>query len=133
MDPEVEPVEKMLDAAAARSSIEPGRWQGRLVISYAVWLCAYSEKDAPTWLIYATDDGGVGWERVPEGPGSPDISDIVEAAHLTGGHFSPEDVLAWVRGEQSRPWRGAWPGDFPEDGYIYEEIQRRILGRPCKG
>lgn len=134
MDPDVEPVEKMLDAAAARSRIEPVRRQGRLVVSHAVWLCACSaEGDAPTWLIHATDDGGVGWERIPEGPGSPDISDVVDAEHLTGGHFDPVGVLAWVRGEQDRPWGGAWPGDFPEDGFIYEEIQRRILGRSPKG
>lgn len=98
-----------------------------------MWLCAYSEQDAPTWLIHATDDGGVGWARVPEGPGRPDVPDIVDAEHLTGGHFDPVEVLAWVRGEQDRPWGGTWPGDFPEDGYIYEEIQRRILGRSPRG
>lgn len=123
-DPAVAQVEQLLVEVA--SSSEPIRRDGRVVTTHAVWLCACeSFDDAPTWLVYATADGGVGWERVAEGLGF-DIPDVVQAEHLTGCHPSPDGVLAWLRGEQDRPWRGPWVGDFPEDDEIYEEISSRI-------
>jgi hypothetical protein len=53
-----------------------------------------------------------------------DVSDVVEAEHLTGGHPAPEGVLEWLRGDWPYPWRGR--GDYPEHSYIYEELWRRF-------
>lgn len=125
MDPSVAPVEELLEQMASRSSAEPTRRDGRLIVSHAVWLCACETfDDAPTWLIYATDDGGIGWERVPEGP-DIDVEDVVDAEHLTGCHPDPEAVLLWLRGERPRPWRRGG-GDYPEDDDVYDEITRRF-------
>lgn len=122
-DPSVAPVEEILEAAASRSSEEVPRRDGRLVVTYAVWLCACeTQDDSPTWLMYAVLDDGVGWRRIEDH--RLDIPDVVEADHLTGGHPAPGGVLEWVRGDQPDPWRGR--GEFPEDDFIYEELLRRI-------
>src|SRR6478609_4890994 len=90
-DPSVVPVEETLEAAASRSVEEAPRRDGRLVATHAVWLCACETMDeSPIWLIYALGEDGIGWQRFPVGM---DVSDVVEAEHLTGGHPSPESVL----------------------------------------
>ncbi len=58
-------------------------------------------------------------------PGGRGTRDIVDAEHATGGHPAPEDVLEWLRGVWPDPWRGH--GDFPQDAFIYEELQQRII------
>jgi hypothetical protein len=99
------------------------RRDGRLVVTHAVWLCACETlADSPLRLIYALGDDGVGWQRINDY--RLDVSDVVEADHLTGGHPAPVGVLEWVRGGRPDPWRGR--GEFPEDTFIYEELLRRI-------
>ena len=122
-DPSVAQVEEILEAAASHSEGEERRRNGRLVVTHAVWLCACETlDDSPLWLVYARGDDGVGWQRINRH--RLDVSDVVEADHLTGGHPSPEGVLEWVRGDQPDPWRGR--GEFPEDAFIYEELLQRI-------
>lgn len=122
-DPSVAPVEEILEAAASRSQGEVSRRDGRLLVTHAVWLCACETLDeSPLWLIYAVGDDGVGWQRITED--RLDVSDVVDADHLTGGHPAPDAVLKWLRGDRTDPWSGR--GDFPEDAFIYEEILRRI-------
>lgn len=119
-------VEELLDAAAAHSTADVTRHDGRIQTTHAVWLCACETfDDSPTWLVYAVGDDGIGWERVPEGP-DVDVPDVVEAEHLTGCHPSPDGVLAWLRGEQDRPRPGRWVGDFPEHDDVYDEVSSRI-------
>ena len=89
---------------------------------HAIWLCACETMDeSPLWLTYTVGEDGIGWQRIPAGM---DVSEVVEAEHLTGGHPAPEGVLEWLRGDWPDPWRGR--GDFPEDAFIYEELRRRI-------
>ncbi|WP_459985504.1 hypothetical protein [Nocardioides sp. AN3] len=92
-------------------------------MTHAVWLCACeTQYESPVWLIYAAGEDGIGWQRVARWTGD---SDIVDAEHATGGHPAPEDVLEWLRGVWPDPWRGH--GDFPQDAFIYEELQQRII------
>lgn len=122
-DPSVAPVEELLEAAASRSEGEASRREGRLVVTHAVWLCACETlDDAPLWLIYALGDDGVGWQRINSY--QQEVSDVVEADHLTGDHAAPEGVLEWLRGDRPYPRRG--PRFFPEHDYIYDELLRRI-------
>ncbi len=124
MDPSVGPVEELLDAAASRTTGEVERRAGRVVVSHAVWLCPCdTDDDAPTWLVYARGDDGIGWQRVEDGV---DLDDVVEAQHLTGCHLDLGAVLLWLRGEWPRPW-GQGPGDDPERVDVFDELQRRIL------
>ena len=121
-DPNVVPVEEILEAAATRSVGEPPRRDGRLVVTHAVWLCACETTDESTIrLIYAVGEDGIGWQRIPVGM---DVSDVVEAEHLTGGHPAPESVLAWLRRDWLDPWRGR--GIFPQDSFVYPEVRRRV-------
>lgn len=116
------PVEQILEATASRSVEQPPRRDGRIVVSHALWLCACETMDeSPVWLVYAVGEDGIGWQRIPP---EMEVSDVVEAEHLTGCHPAPERVLAWLRGESPHPWWGR--ADFPEHTYIYEEIRRRI-------
>ncbi|MGZ6583157.1 MAG: hypothetical protein ACXVHX_02260 [Solirubrobacteraceae bacterium] len=117
-------MEEILETNASRIGASPRR-DGRLVVSHAVWLCACRTiQDSPIWLIYAVGDDGIGWQRIPDGM---HVRDVVEAQHLAGGHPPPESVLQWLRSDSPDRWRG--PRDFPEDGYIYEEIRRRVVAR----
>jgi hypothetical protein len=123
-DPSVAPVEEILDAATAQADGEVPHRDGRLVVSHAVWLCACETSEhSPLWLIYAVGDDGVGWQRI-DGY-RQEVSDIVEADHLTGDHPAPEGVLAWLRGDQPYPRRGRRSA-FPEHDFIYDELLRRI-------
>lgn len=127
MDPSVGPIEELLDAAASRSSGEVERRTGRVVVSHAVWLCPCdTDDDAPTWLVYARGDDGIGWQRVEDGV---DMRDVVEAQHLTGCHLDPDAVLLWLRGEWPRPW-GRGVGDDPEEADVCDEPQHKILSSP---
>ena len=122
-DPSVAPVEEILEAAASRSVGEVPRRDGRLVVTHAVWLCACETlDDSPLWIIYAVGDDGVGWQRINRP--QQEVSDVVEADHLTGEHPAPGGVLAWLRGDRPYPWRG--PSGFPEHDFIYDELLRRI-------
>ncbi|ALX05553.1 hypothetical protein AERYTH_13020 [Aeromicrobium erythreum] len=124
MDPSVGPVEELLDAAASRSTHETDRRAGRLVVSHAVWLCPCDAVDeAPTWLVYARGDDGIGWQRIDDGV---DLGDVVEAQYLSGCHLDPDAVLLWLRGEWPRPW-GRGVGDDPKGADVFDELQRRIL------
>lgn len=120
--PDVAPVERILEAAASRSVGDVERRDGRLVVTHAVWLCACETLgESPTWLIYAVGEVGIGWQRVATGT---DVSDAVDAEHLTGGHLDPESVRMWLSSAWQDPWQGR--GEFPEDSFIYEELRRRI-------
>ena len=93
------------------------------MVTHAVWLCACETlHDSLIWLVYAVGSNGIGWQRIPDGT---DVSDIVDAEHLTGDHPAPEGVLEWLRGEWPDARRGHGP--FPEDTFIYEELQRRVM------
>jgi hypothetical protein len=121
-DPSVAPVEEILEAAASRSGRQAERRDGRLVVTHAIWLCACETLyESPLWLIYAVGENGIGWQRIPHGT---DLSDVLEAEHLTGDHPDPAGVLDWLRGEQADPRGGR--GQFPQHSYIYEELRRRI-------
>ena len=123
-DPSVAPVEEILEAAASRSVGEVARREGRLVVTHAVWLCACETlEDSPLWLIYAVGADGVGWQRI-DGY-QQEVSDVVEADHLTGDHPAPEGVLEWLRGDQPYPRRGR-SSAFPGHDFIYDELLRRI-------
>ena len=74
------------------------------MVSHAIWLCACETMDeSPAWLVYTVGEDGIGWQRIPAGM---DVSEVVEAEHLTGCHPAPEGVLAWLRREWPDPWRG---------------------------
>lgn len=122
-DPSVALVEAILQAAASGSHQAVPHREGRLVVTHAVWLCACeTPEDSPLWLIYAVGDDDVGWQRINEH--RLHIADVVQAEHLTGGHPAPDEVLAWLRGNQHGPGGGL--RDFPEDAFIYDELLRRI-------
>ncbi|XBB69004.1 hypothetical protein ABFU82_06740 [Nocardioides sp. WV_118_6] len=95
-DPDVAPVEAILSRAAARSPAPELPTDGhRLPVEHALWICAcVTTDDAPTWLVYVTADGGLGWSRVPDGD---EPLDLVEARWETGGHCAPAQVLDWLR------------------------------------
>jgi len=123
-DPSVALVEQILETTASRSIGEPTRRDGRLVVTHAISLCACTtEYESPVWLLYAVGEGGIGWERIPDGTHE---SDVVEAEHITGCHPAPGGVLAWLRNESD--WPDSLGGlDFPEDAFIYQELRRRIF------
>ncbi|KAA1425005.1 hypothetical protein FE697_003680 [Mumia zhuanghuii] len=121
-DPSVALVERILDAAAAPSVGAQALRDERLVATYAIWLCACETlDDSPVWLLYAIGQDSIGWCRL----GEREISEVVDAAHVTGCHPEPAGVLKWLRGEWPYPWRG--PADFPEHSFIYNELRRRII------
>lgn len=91
-------VERILSKAADRAPVEMPVQGRRAIVDRAVWFCACvtdSDADAPTWLIYDTADGGLGWCRVG---GDGDISDFVEAKELFGDHVHPARVEEWLKG-----------------------------------
>lgn len=117
-DPAVAPIERILASAAARSP-RPVPIRGRKVVAdRAVWLCAcVSFEDAPTWLIYDTNDGAFGWCRIPDGEAE---SDLIAAPILRGDHVDPADVLAWL---DDRP---PDHGSFKRDALLFTALGRRI-------
>lgn len=102
LDPDVGPIEELLEAAAARHSA--GAWQGRAL--HALNICACCTLDeSPDWMIYSTKSG-VGWRRLPI---KLPEREVVHAPLEAGGHAAPAQVLAWLRAEASDPWgRHKW-------------------------
>lgn len=123
-DPAVAAVEEILDAATASGRHRQApQCEGRLEVQHAVWLCACETMDdSPVWLIYDTADGGIGWQRLPDGS---EPAAVVHAEHLSGGHPSPDGVLEWLRGDAPDPWSG-WGPDFPEHAFVFEALRRKI-------
>ena len=90
-DPAVGPVEEMLAVAAGRSGAPMLTSDGRVVATYAAWLCACeSMQEAPVWVVHSVGADGIGWQRWDT---AVDVSALVAAEHLSGGHPSPEGVL----------------------------------------
>lgn len=121
-DPAVAPVEQILQAAAARHPVSGDTFEDRPSATHALWICAcVTPDDAPIWLMYAVDEDGVAWCRVPP---QVRVADVVDAALRGGGHADPAEVLRWLQGDVSDPWaHGGW-GDG--DAGVVEEIRRRI-------
>lgn len=114
-------VEQILPEATAHSAGPVPMSGGRATVDRAVWLCACmtdSEVIAPTWLIYDTDDGRLGWCRAPDGV---DISGLVSAPVVSGDHVTPEEVLDWLQhGSRS------WPNLEPADASVIQDLGRTI-------
>ena len=97
-------IERILAAAAARSPHPVPVRGGKVVADRGLWLCAcVSFDDAPTWLIYETDDGAFGWRRVPAGQTE---TALLDATVLRGDHVDPDGVLAWLENRDVRHWPG---------------------------
>jgi hypothetical protein len=93
---------------------------GRAVVDRAVWFRAcVTLEDAPTWLIYDTSDGKVGWCRVPDGN---DVPDLVDAPLVTGEHVALEEVLHWLQGQDV----DSAPGDVSADRTVIRELGHKI-------
>lgn len=95
---------------------------GRAIVDRAVWFCACTtefEVDAPTWLIYDTSDGKVGWRRVPNGT---EIAELVDAALILGDHVDPAQVLHWLQDKNV----SSWPGEGAADRAVIQEIGCKI-------
>ncbi len=115
-------VEGILSVAAARSAGQVAMRHGRAVGDRAVWFCPCatdSEVDAPTWLIYDTSDGKVGWCRVPDGN---EITDLVDALIILGDHVDPAQVLQWLQGKDA----ASWPGEGAADRAVIQDLGRKI-------
>lgn len=116
------PVEAILSRAAARSPAPELPTDGpRLPVVHALWICAcVTMDDAPTWLVYVTADGGLGWSRMPDGE---EPLDLVEARWETGGHCAPAQVLEWLRtGEPD----GLLQGHGAADRVVVDAIADRV-------
>lgn len=99
-------VEAILGAAASAAEPRP-RSAIRPIASHALWICAcVTVDDAPTWLIYDTDDG-VSWCRVADGI---EPLDLVDARLTAGGHADPAQVLLWLEGKAPSPWADGGSG-----------------------
>lgn len=121
-DPAVAFVEAIFEAAASRHPAAPQSGEGTPVAPRALWICAcVTMDDAPTWLIYDTDEGGIAWCRVPDGV---EPLDLVDARLIAGGHADPAEVLLWVQGKTSEPWAGG--GDGSGDAGVLEALGRKI-------
>lgn len=123
-DPTVGSVEALFNRAASyREVAHPLQSNEPLAATYALWICAcVTMHEAPTWLLYEEGDGMV-WCRIPD---KVDISDVVVAGSMIGGHADPGQVLAWLEGEASDPWAGGGDGD---GGQVLDRF-RRALRRP---
>jgi hypothetical protein len=95
------------------------------VVEYAVWLCACETMDdSPQWLIYSVGEHEIGWERLDH---RQDVTDVVDATYLTGGHPSPRAVLRWLRDDSpSQTPYFADHDDRQMTPAIYAELQRRV-------
>lgn len=98
-DPSVAGVEAILRAAAP--AVQPGPRSARSQALHALWICAcVTIDDAPTWLIYDTEDG-VSWCRVADGI---EPLDLIDARLTAGGHAEPSRALFWLEGKAADPW-----------------------------
>lgn len=121
-DPAVAVVESILEAAASRHPAPTESGEGIPVAPHALWICAcVTMDDAPTWLIYDTDEGGVAWCRVPN---KVELVDLVDARLTAGGHADPAEVLLWIQGKTSEPWGSG--GNGGGDVGVLEELGRKI-------
>lgn len=103
----MDPIERILAGAVARSPAGPGR------VSHVLCVCACIAEDwSPDWVIYGTD-AGIGWQKYPDGlPSDEDIDHEVDASYRSDVHADPADVLAWLEGRTSNLWAaGAANGD----------------------
>ena len=108
-DPSVAPIEAILEAAAARNLSPMRLLEDRPRAARAMWICACETiEDAPTWLIYDTNEGEIVWCRVPD---AIEPLDLVDARLSAGGHADPGEVLPWLQGSASEPWSGGGGGD----------------------
>jgi hypothetical protein len=114
-------VEEILSVTAARSAGQVPLRDGRAIVDRAVWFCACVTLDeAPTWLIYETSDGSVGWRRVPDGS---EITDLVDAPFITGHHVDPVEVLHWLQDQDAT----SVPGDAgTADRAVIQQMGRKI-------
>ncbi|MGZ4588307.1 MAG: hypothetical protein ACXVX9_10950 [Mycobacteriaceae bacterium] len=95
-------VEEILASAALRVPKWASPQGARPHAARALWICAcVTQDDAPTWLIYDTDDGAVTWCRVEDGV---EMADLVDARQTAGGHADPSEVLRWLQGATPDPW-----------------------------
>lgn len=101
VDPHVADVEAILEAVASRSTNTTQLRKRRPAAAHALWLCACETlDDAPVWLIYDSDDEGLGWCRVPDGA---EVAGLVDSRRIAGAHTSPDEVLlAGRRGSRPR-------------------------------
>ncbi len=121
-DPAVALVEQMFESAAARNPVTGQPSRDRPAATHALWICAcITIDDAPTWLLYDTDEDGIAWCRVPDGL---EPLDLVEARLSGGGHADPGEVLLWLQGKRSEPWGAGGGGDA--DAGVLEEFVRKI-------
>lgn len=82
--------------------------------------------EAPTWLIYETADGDIGWCRMPD---RADVDDVVDAHIVTGGHLDPVEVLRWLRDLDAR---SAF-GDGSADPVVLHDLGRKIRETTTRG
>ena len=124
-DPAVGPVEALFNRAANyREFTQSMPSNESLATTVALWICAcVSMDDAPTWLVYEDGERGMAWCRVPDGV---EVSDVVNADVVAGGHADPGEVLAWLEGEASDPWAGGGDGSR---GRVLDRFYR-ALRRP---
>jgi hypothetical protein len=119
-DPSVARIEAILEAAAARNLSPMRLLEDRPRAAHAMWICACETMgDAPTWLIYATNEGEIVWCRVPD---ALEPLDLVDARLIAGGHADPGEVLLWLQGRASEPWSGGGWGDEA----VPRELGRKI-------
>lgn len=116
----VAPIEAILDAAAVRNLSPLRLLEDRPRAAHAMWICACETMDdAPTWLIYDTNDDEIVWCRVPD---ALEPLDLVDARLSAGGHADPGEVLLWLQGSTSEPWSGGGWGDEA----VARELGRKI-------
>lgn len=125
-DPAVEAVERLLSAATESAAEVPLRG-GRPAADRALWFCACAtEADAPTWLIYDTVAGGLGWRRVPDGV---EVSSLVDSDTVAGAHVHPQQVLAWLEDASAEQFGLGTADRYLLDG-VAGTIGRGLGSRP---
>jgi hypothetical protein len=121
-DPAVAIVEQMLDAAVARNPHPVRPHHSRPVATDALSICAcVSMDDAPSWLIYNYDDGGLAWCRVRA---LIDPFSLVDAESTAAGHADPQQVLLWLQGQAPDPWSAG--GSGWGNASVTGELQSRV-------
>lgn len=101
-EPEIALVEAILGTAVGPMVIDQGSTQ--ITAARGLWICAcvtFQGGPTPTWLIYDTDDDGIGWCRVPDGV---EETQVIDARLMFGGHAAPERVLFWLQGKAAIPF-----------------------------
>ncbi|GAA2760056.1 hypothetical protein GCM10009872_54170 [Actinopolymorpha rutila] len=122
-DPAVAGVEEILDVAASIGSGAGRPLEARPIATHALWICACvtSSGDAPTWLIYDTDEGRIVWRRVQDRVAP---LDLVDARLSAGGHADPAEVLRWLERKAPDPWARGGAGSG--DAAVMEELGRKL-------